>query len=127
VVVGLGEVPHRGGQDLGGRRVVAGDRRRAGQRVHHLLPLGEHVVAPLLPGLRDGVEELPEVVTGEIGAAVERLAGRRHEHGHRPAALPGHRLGGLHVDRVDVGPLLAVHLDVDEQLVHQARGAVVLE
>ena len=32
-----------------------------------------------------------------------------------------------HVDLVDVGPLLAVDLDVDEQLVHHARGGVVLE
>ena len=32
-----------------------------------------------------------------------------------------------HVDRVDVGPLLAVDLDVDEEVVHDRRGAVVLE
>ena len=31
-------------------------------------------------------------------------------------------LHGLHVDRVEVGPLLAVDLDVDEVLVHQRRG-----
>ena len=31
---------------------------------------------------------------------------------------PGHRLHRLHVDRVDVGPFLAVDLHVDEQLVH---------
>src|SRR4051812_42432926 len=33
----------------------------------------------------------------------------------------------VHVDLVDVGPLLAVDLDVDEQLVHQACGRLVLE
>ena len=32
-----------------------------------------------------------------------------------------------HVDLVDVGPLLAVDLDVDEQLVHHRRGGFVLE
>ena len=45
----------------------------------------------------------------------------REEHRHRPAAAAGHRLHGLHVDGVDVGPLLAVDLHVDEQLVHHRR------
>ena len=49
-----------------------------------------------------------------VGAAVERLPIRGEQAGHRPAALTGHRLGGLHVHRVDVRPLLAVDLDVDE-------------
>jgi hypothetical protein len=34
---------------------------------------------------------------------------------------------GVHVDLVDVGPLLAVDLDAHEQLVHQRRGLGVLE
>src|SRR5439155_20554521 len=34
---------------------------------------------------------------------------------------------GLHVDRVEVGALLAVDLDVDEVLVHQGGGRLVLE
>ena len=50
----------------------------------------------------------------EVGAGEERLAVRRQEHGHRPAALAGHRLGRLHVDGVDVRPLLSVDLDADE-------------
>ena len=57
----------------------------------------------------------------EIGAAPERLALRRAEHGERPAALLAHDLQRLHVDRVDIGPLLAVDLDVDEQRVHHRR------
>ena len=32
-----------------------------------------------------------------------------------------------HIDLIDVGPLLAIDFDVDEQLVHHARGRVVLE
>ena len=63
----------------------------------------------------------------EVGAAEERAAVGREEHGHRPAALAGHGLDGLHVDGVDVGPLLAVDLDVDEQLVHHRGGVLVLE
>ena len=64
---------------------------------------------------------------GEVGAAEERLAVGGHEDRHRPAARAGHRLGGLHVDGVDVGSLLAVDLHVDEQLVHHRRGRRVLE
>jgi len=36
-------------------------------------------------------------------------------------------LDRAHVDLVDVGPLLAVDLDVDEELVHEARRRLVLE
>ena len=32
-----------------------------------------------------------------------------------------------HVDLIDVRPLLAIDFDVDEQLVHDARGVVVLK
>ena len=49
------------------------------------------------------------------------------EHGERPAALLAQAMQRAHVDRVDVGPLLAVDLDVDEQLVHHRRRRVVLE
>jgi hypothetical protein len=41
--------------------------------------------------------------------------------------MPRHRLDGLHVDAVDVGPLLTVHLDVDEVLIHQTRRRIMLE
>ena len=41
--------------------------------------------------------------------------------------LPGQRDDRVHVDRVDVGPLLAVDLDADEELVHQRRRRRVLE
>ena len=54
----------------------------------------------------------------EVGAAVERDPVGVEEGGQRPAAVAGHPLHGLHVDRVDVGPLLAVDLDRDEVLVH---------
>ena len=45
--------------------------------------------------------------------------------GHPP--LPGHGLGRLHVDRIDVGSLLAVDLDADEPSVHLGRDVGVLE
>ena len=66
------------------------------------------------------VEDLPERrhpvarLVREVRAAVERLAVGRQEHRHRPAAAAGHRLDGRHVDRVEVGALLAVDLDRHE-------------
>ena len=51
----------------------------------------------------------------------------RQEHGQRPAALLAQMMQRRHVDLIDVGPLLAVDFDVDEQLVHHRGGVVVLE
>ena len=67
-----------------------------------------------------GLQHLPEArqpmagLRREVGAAVERDALGVEEDGQRPATLAGHALDGLHVDVVDVGPLLAVDLDRDE-------------
>ncbi|MGX1250580.1 hypothetical protein RKD48_003091 [Streptomyces ambofaciens] len=91
------------------------------------------LVAPLGPRLLDALEHLAEgghAVPGlgrEVGAEVERLRVRREEHGHGPAALPGRRLHGLHVDGVDVGALLAVDLDAHEVRVEVLGGGPVLE
>ncbi len=63
----------------------------------------------------------------EIGAAPDRLAGGRQEHGQRPAPLLAQMMQRRHVDLIDVRTLFAIDLDVDEQLVHDARGRVVLE
>ena len=83
--------------------------------------------------LRDGGEDARErrhavpILARIVRAAVKRHAVGRQKHRHRPAAVTRHRLHGLHVDRVEVGPLLAIHLDVHEALVHQRRRRVVLE
>ena len=83
----------------------------------------------VLPELVDALAQLDEAdhpaapLLREVGAGEERAAVGRAHHGHRPAALAGHGLGGLHVDVVDVGPLLAVDLHVHEQPVHH-RGDV---
>ena len=58
----------------------------------------------------------------EVGAAEEGAAVGRQEHRHRPSALAGHGLHGVHVDGVDVGSFFAVDLDADEPLVHQRGG-----
>jgi hypothetical protein len=64
---------------------------------------------------------------GKISAAPDRLAGGREKHGERPAAVLAEVMQRRHVDLVDVGPLLAVDFDVDEQVVHHGRGAGVLK
>ena len=63
----------------------------------------------------------------EVGPAVERLAVRGQKDGHRPAAPTGQHLHRVHIDVVDVGPLLTVHLDVDEEVVHERSRLRVLE
>ena len=67
------------------------------------------------------------VLGRKIGPAVERHALGSEKHGHGPAAAARHRLHGLHVDLVDVGPLLTIHLDVHEELVHERGDLLVLE
>ena len=98
-----------------------------------LVGLFEELAPPGLPGVVDGVEQAHEaghalaVVGREVRAAEERSALGVEEDRHRPAAAAGHGLHRLHVDRVDVGPLLAVHLHVDEPVVHHRGDGRVLE
>src|SRR5689334_15947468 len=63
----------------------------------------------------------------KVSAAPERLAFRCQKHGEWPAALLAHERQRVLVDRIEIGPLLAIDLDVDEELVHEARDLVVLE
>src|SRR6266511_626370 len=74
----------------------------------------------------EGGEAMP-ILVGEVGPRVERHALRREEHRHRPTAVAGHGLDGVHVDRIEIGPLLAVHLHRDEVLVHELGGPLVFE
>ena len=64
---------------------------------------------------------------GKVGAAPHRFAVGGQEHGERPAALLAQVMQRGHVDLVDVRPLLAVDLYVDEEIVHDRRGRRVLE
>ena len=64
---------------------------------------------------------------GKISPAPHRLALRCEEHRQRPAALLAEQVQGVHVDLVNVRPFLAVDLDVDEPVVHHARGRLILE
>ncbi len=85
------------------------------------------------PRLHHRLHHLPEArhplprLGREVGAAVERDPVRVEERGQRPPAVPSHPLHRLHVQRVDVGALLPVHLDRDEVLVHEGGRLRVLE
>ena len=113
-----------------GRRL---DPSRATDGLDQPACLGGDVVAPLASASatarRSSAERRQSVsrLRREVRAGVERPPVGREEDGHRPAALAGHRHGRVHVERVDVGPLLAVDLHVDEALVHERRGRSVLE
>ena len=114
---------------LGGWR----QQRAAGQALAQALAARADLLAVLAPGLGDRLQHLrpgghPVAGLGrEVGAAVERQLLGREEHVQRPAAVAGHALHGLHVERVDVGALLAVDLHAHEALVHQRGRARVLE
>ena len=80
---------------------------------------------------RQQVEEARQPVAPllrEVRAAEERRAVGREEHRQRPAAAAPRqqRVRGL-VDLVEVGPLLAVDLDVDERVVHHRGDRRILE
>src|SRR5260370_28756818 len=64
---------------------------------------------------------------GKVSAAPDRLAIAVEKHGQRPPAVFAKMVQGRHVDLVDVGPLLAVDFDVDEQLVHDGSYPFVFE
>ena len=119
---------------LGGGQAVAGrDERGATEGTGELVGLLEEVVALGVPELVDPLAQLDEAdhpaaaLLREVGAGEERAPVGRAHHRHRPAALAGHGLRGLHVDVVDVGPLLAVDLHVHEVAVHHRGDVVVLE
>ena len=97
------------------------------QRLQEAGAIGLDVLRLVAEGLGHALQHVDEARPavprgiGEVGAAPERLAVGRAEHGERPAALFPQDMQRLHVDGVDVGALLAIDLDVDEQLVHHRR------
>ncbi len=99
------------------------------ERARLLLDLG--ATSPIRVG--DRVEDARQawhavpVLGREVGAAEERREAGGQEDRHRPASGAGHRLNGGHVDVVEVGALLAVHLDRHEALVHERGDLGVLE
>ena len=95
--------------------------------IEHRVGLLEHLVALGAEGVGNGHEHAleagtsPLVVGRKISSAVKRFALRREKGGERPATLTGHGLHRRLVAAVNVGTLVAVHLDGDEVLIHDAR------
>src|SRR5262249_3963319 len=63
----------------------------------------------------------------EISPAPDRLAIRGQKHCQRPTAMLAEMMERGHVDLINIGPLLAIDFDIDEQFVHHARRRLVLE
>ena len=111
------------------RRRSGGGLQMRGQRVGLL----ERLPAPVLPGVGHGRQHLAETrhahprLGRPVRATVKRLQIGRQEYRHRPAAAPRHQLHGVHVDLIQVRPLLAIDLDAHEVLVHQPRDVWILE
>ena len=106
-----------------GARDVGGQAR--GGRLHLRASLAPRARNPL-ENVEEGRHAVPAGVR-EVRAAVERSAVRREEDRHRPATRAGHRLHRVHVDGVEIGALLAVHLDRHEVLIQEGGGRRVLE
>ena len=92
-----------------------------------------HALPVLVPGARHGQKDLPEGgkpvprLGREVGARVEGLPPGLAEDGQRPATVALQTEQDVHVDLVDVGTLLAVHLDGDEVRIDQGRQLRVFE
>ena len=114
------------------RRRMAGCQTPGDVRFQLLAARGQAFLL-LLPRLVHCLEHLNETRAAvarlfrKIGAAPERLGIGGQEHGQWPAALLTHRGQGGHVDLVDVGPFLAIDLDIDEQTVHDGGDIFALE
>ncbi len=134
-VVEEGEVPDRPVKQVGAER-LAGRPRGAdpSQPDSHPFDVRPDVGGPTVVSLRDAHQDLRkgrQVVAGhgrEVGTAVERLLIRRQKDSERPpTAAPSEDLDRLLVEIVQVRPLLPIHLDVHEPLVHQPGDIGVLE
>ena len=103
------------------------------QRLDQRCSVFVHLFAVVAVGLLDQAQHVLEAgpaeagLEREVGATPEGLSLRREEHGKRPAPLLAHERERPLVDGVEVGALFAVHLDVDEEPVHQRGRLCVLE
>ena len=113
--------------------VPASGRAELAQRLLQGGDIRGDLVGVAVIGIGDGAQHLgearpaPALLRREIGAAPEGMAVGRQEHGERPAALLAQQGQGRLIDGIEVGPLLAVDLDVDVELVHQRGRRLALE
>ncbi|KAF5034706.1 hypothetical protein DSECCO2_593300 [anaerobic digester metagenome] len=105
---------------------IALPRRGAGralERLHHLTAGVLEVLTLALPDLADPGDEVEEpghpvtALFWYVTRCKERFFVGSHQDGERPPPRSRQRVGGRHVDLVDIRPLLAVHLDADKDVV----------
>ena len=103
------------------------------QRRRDSFGLALDVAAALGKGLRNGLEDLRKRghagsrLRRKVGTAVEGTPVGRQPDRHRPTAMARQANDGLHEDRIDIGSLLTIDLDVDVEAVHHRRRCRVLE
>jgi len=99
----------------------------------HVGGVGVDLVSLIFPGVDDAGEHALEgghavaLAGREVGSAIKRFAVGREENRHGPTAAAGQRHYGLHVNAIDVRPLLPIHFDADKVLVHDRGGGRILE
>ena len=129
----LGQRLGDGGNHPGWGNVTGPGLRHFVDRIHdasgvelHLVLLGP--VDPVDMFEQVGEARAPEPgARRDVGSALKRLAGRGAEHGEWPATLFAHQGKRGLIDRIEIGPLFPVHLDVDEQPVHHRSRLGVLK
>ena len=120
-------------QELDGEAAAAGRPAQPGQGLADRGNVLQHHFILIVERFRYGLQQVGERGPaevgrrGKIGAAPERLALGSEKHGQGPSALGAHQGQRGLVDGVQIGSLLAVHLDVDEQAVHHPGDGLVLE
>lgn len=111
-------------EDRCGELALAG--RGAGcvlQRFQHLAAGVLEFLPLALPDLVDPGDEVKKAghpvaaLLRDVTRCKEGFFVRCHEDGERPPSGPGQRVGGRHVNLVDIRPLFSVHLDADEDVV----------
>ena len=131
----LGEEARRLGRHVLSIRYLAAEETSLNlpvttQKLFHSLA---ELVALALPRLAKSEQKAHEswpsgtIPDREVRPAEERFTPRGHEDRQRPAPALPHHLSHFLVDVIDVGALLAVDLDVDKTLVHDAGDVWVLE
>ena len=133
-VEGLLELPTRliEGAGVGASPATLASREHR-QPVHDPSRRADDMFALLAPGPANLREDVPEPRTSkligrrEIGAPVERPQFRRQPDAHRPATGAGRGLHERHVDAIDIGTLLTIHLHRDEIAVEEHRRRGILE
>ena len=63
----------------------------------------------------------------KISPTIKRLALRSKKHRHRPPPAPRKHLHRLHINRIQIRPLLPVNLNVDKMPVHNPRDRLILK